>query len=437
MVLWITSCEFTQKVIDKHKHHRVTLIPLLNKTKIVRLRGGREEKKGMRSFSISRVLDRHTRSVAAAVGLLLATLAPAIAPAFAAAELVTDRSIALSSSTKDADGVSYQVKFTTTNVAQSLVMQFCSDTPLIGESCGAPGGFTVAGATTATSGVTITNKATANKIVLESTGLGTPGAQTIDIAGINNPTAAGALYARIVTYDDTGANALTAYTTTALGSNAKDQGSVALSITDGVNVSGKVLETLLFCVSGTAITTAGCASGITAPTLTLGETVGTVKALTSSKVSTGDIYTQLSTNAAGGVVVSLKSGNTCGGLMRQGASSCDITPSTATGFDDSSSNAAKFGVKVAADSATDTTLSATGTFRIVPTSVYDGTNYMFNWVSGNASGVSSTYGDPILDTNETQPSNKNMKLTFGASITNNTPAGNYSTDLSLIATGKF
>ena len=389
----------------------------------------------MRSFSLSRVLDRHTRSVAAAVGLLLATLIPAITPAFAAADLVTDRSIALSSSTKDADAVSYQVKFTTVNVAQSAVLQFCSNTPLMLESCTAPGGFTVAGATTSTSGVTITDKATANKIVLESTGLGTAGAQTIDIAGINNPTAAGALYARIITYDDTGANALTAYTTTAFGSNKKDDGSVALSITDGVNVSGKVLETLTFCVSGSAITVAGCASGLTAPTLTLGETVGSVKALSSTAVSTGDIFTQISTNASGGAIVSLKSGNACGGLKRLDATGCDIAPATA-GF--TAANNALFGVKVAADSATDTSLSATGTFRIVPASNYDGTNYRLNWTNGSTTdGVSSTYGDPILDTNGTQPSNKNMKLTFGASITNNTPAGNYSTDLSLIATGKF
>jgi hypothetical protein len=30
-----------------------------------------------------------------------------------------------------------------------------------------------------------------------------------------------------------------------------------------------------------------------------------------------------------------------------------------------------------------------------------------------------------------------MDFTFGASVSNSTPAGNYSTSLSLIATGKF
>lgn len=387
----------------------------------------------MRSFSISRVLDRHTRSVAAAIGLLLATLAPAIAPALVSAEILTDRSIELSSSTKDADNVTYEVAFTTTAVAQSLVLQFCDDTPLIGESCSAPSGFTVASAATSTSGVTITNKATANKIVLESTDLATPGAQTIDITGINNPTAAGALYARIVTYDDTGANALTAYTTTALGSNSKDTGSVALSITDGVSVSGKVLESLSFCVAGgTAVITDSCGDAAShPPTLELGETVGSVKALSSSAVSTGDIYTQISTNAAGGAIVRMKSDAvSCGGLLLVGAApgNCYIAPA---GSSDFSAGAAKFGVKVA--TTTDGT-SPNGTINLA--SPYNASTYAMNYVD-STTGVTGVYGDPIFDTNDAPVNNKNQKLTFGASITNQTPAGKYAANLSLIATGKF
>lgn len=54
-----------------------------------------------------------------------------------------------------------------------------------------------------------------------------------------------------------------------------------------------------------------------------------------------------------------------------------------------------------------------------------------------ASGVTSTYGDQFLTTSGAPALNKNMTLTFGASAANNTPAGSYSADLSLIATGKF
>lgn len=395
----------------------------------------------MRSFHISRVFDRHTRSVAAAVGLLLATLVPAVAPAFASADQVTDRSIALSSSTKAATGVSYAFSFTTDNAdAGAVVVQFCSNSPLFGQSCTAPGGFTSAGAT-ASGGATISGTPTANKVIVTKTTAS--GINTFTLGNITNPTAAGALYVRIATYADATAAANYSTDGTTVGTHV-DEGAVALSITDGVNVSGLVLETLTFCVSGGTVAdptvnpiAAGCTGTLTAPTLQLGETVGTVKALSSSAVSTGDIYTQLSTNASSGAVINIKSGNTCGGLKRPEASAsvCDIAPATGGGF--TAANDAKFGVKVAADSTKDTALSATGTLQIVPTSIYDGSAYKFNWVSGNASGVSSTYGDPILDTDGTQPSNKNMKLTFGAGITNNTPAGTYSTDLSLIATGKF
>ncbi len=400
----------------------------------------------MRSFSISRVFDRHTRSVAAAVGLLLATLVPAIAPAFAAADILTNRSVELSSSTKQATSVTYRFTFTGVDTsAGAVVVQFCSNTPLIGEFCTPPTGFSSSSATVA-SGGTLSGTPTANKVIIEKSIAA--GTNTFELAGITNPTAAGPLYARILTYEDAtaaGTYNVAASTTNTLGS-PKDQGSVALSITEGVNVSGKVLETLTFCVSGGQDAqnpevnpiTANC-GGTTAPTLTLGETVGSVKALSSSAVSTGSIFTQISTNASGGAIVSLKSGNACGGLKRFGQSVCDIAPAT-TAFTQAGGTTgnARFGLKIAADSTKDTALSATGDFQIHSGSGYDGSNYLLNWTSGSTTaGVSSTYGDPILDTGVTQPSNKNMKLTFGATITNNTPAGNYSTDLSLIATGKF
>jgi hypothetical protein len=59
-----------------------------------------------------------------------------------------------------------------------------------------------------------------------------------------------------------------------------------------------------------------------------------------------------------------------------------------------------------------------------------------NFVDGTT-GVTSTYGDSLLDTANLPVNNKNVQITFGASVSNLTPAGLYSADLSLIATGKF
>lgn len=391
----------------------------------------------MRSFSISRVFDKHTRSVAAAIGLLLATLVPALAPAFVSADQVTDRSIELSSSAKGATGVSYKFNFTTTNAAQSLVVEFCSNTPLIGEACTnpntTPGAFTVAGATS--SDATITNKATANKLVMEKD-MSTPGTFSIAVGGINNPSAAGALYARIVTYDVDGATALTTYASTAVGTHA-DEGGVALSITNGVNVSGAVLETMTFCVSGETLA-ANCVGGgaaapnLTAPTLKLGKDTAGVIALDSDDVYEGTIYTQLSTNAAKGAIVSLKSSAAgCGGLIRSSdTAACDIGPAGTTG-DIAAGVAAKFGLKLGAD-----VTDATNGDIVAASTDYNNTNFRLKYVD-NSSGVTSTYGDPILKTNGKPANNRNMPLTFGATVTNNTPAGSYSADLSLVATGTF
>lgn len=373
-----------------------------------------------------RVLKSRLRYVVAA-----ATLASvAVIPAFASAAQVTERSIALSSSVKGATGVTYQINFTTSTAAQSLVLEFCKDSPLVGSTCAAPDGFSIESATT--SDATIVSQTTANKIVMTKD-MTTPGAVSIALAGVSNPSASGPLYARIVTYNVDGATALSTYSSTDVGTHA-DDGGVAISITDGVNVSGAVLESMTFCVAKNTITANCDLTGNTAPTLQLGKEVGGVVALDASDVYSGTIYTQISTNAASGAVVSLKSNATnCGGLIRSSdPSACDIGPAGTSGSSDVTQGNAGFGLKLG----TDVTDETNGDY-IAASSKYNSTQYHMNFVSGNASGVTGPYGDPILSTNSKPANNLNMPLTFAASVSNNTPAGNYSADLNLVATGTF
>ena len=70
-----------------------------------------------------RVFDGHLRYAVLAVTLVLAV----VAPAFASAAQLTERSIALSSSSKAATGVSYNIKFTQTTNAGAAVIQFCTN----------------------------------------------------------------------------------------------------------------------------------------------------------------------------------------------------------------------------------------------------------------------------------------------------------------------
>jgi len=380
----------------------------------------------MNSFKVA--LDRRAAYVVTVFALVFAMIVPALA----SAAQITQRSITLSNSSAGTNGVTYQVDFTAASSAGAAVIEFCKNSPLIGAECTPPGDtFTAEGA--AASGFTVTG--TENKVTL--VGAIASGPRSIQITGINNPDVAGTIYARILTYENnTEAEAYTSEDPGTGNSAPIDTGSVAIAITPTVGVQGAVMESLQFCIAKNAITK-GCgniAGAGQTPTLALGEQVGDSFALQPGVISSGSIFTQLTTNAVGGAIVNLKSAVDCGGLKRLGATSCDIAPALTNGLDTSS---ARFGLRTsAATDATDATgTEATGT--LVPIGNYNNTTYALNYLANNTSGVTSTYGDPLFSSDDAPVNNKNMQLTFGASITNETPAGLYSADLSLIATGKF
>lgn len=382
-------------------------------------------------------VDKRKGYLVAAFALVVAFIVPALA--FAAQ--VTERSIALSSASAGATGVEYTVNFTPEGAAGAFVVDFCNDSPLIGATCTQPAGMVVTGADSATSGVTDVTGAGHQIIVTKP--LVADEAQSVVVTGITNPTSAGPLYARIVTFADAAAAA--DYTSTDPDNDGAtpyiDNGGVAMSITPTIGVSGAVLESMTFCVSGAAIDE-GCTGTLTAPVLKLGATVGGVVALDSSQVYTGVIQTQISTNAAAGAIVSLKSGAaSCGGLIRAGATAvtgCGITPNTTT--TDIVAGEAKFGLKTGTAAAAGDGENSSGTLRPYDSGTgafYSSSVFRLNYVGTNATGITSTYGDPVLDTNGAPVNNMGMPLTFGASAANDTAAGLYSADLSLIATGKF
>jgi len=362
-----------------------------------------------------------------------AILLGAFVPALANAADVTERSIALSSSSADASAVSYTINFKATTGAGAFVLDFCSNSPISTEACTPAAGLIVKSATASTSGYTA-NATTANVNnqveVTATTPFVAADSVSVELTGIHNPTASGTYYARITTYD-TEAHAL-AYTSTVLGTGAKDTGSFAIAINNTVGVSGAVLESMTFCVSGTDITGAGCSAGVTAPTLKLGNDPGTgVVSLNDGTISSGTIYTQLTTNATGGAVVNLKSSAAgCGGLINSSKpDGCYIVPAL---NNDIVLHTAAFGVKLGTSS-----VGGTGTLVPVTGSHYNASTYALNYTAGDGSGVTSTYGDPFLTTNGGQVDSKNQDLVFGATVGASTPAGNYSADIGLIATGKF
>jgi hypothetical protein len=356
--------------------------------------------------------------IAISIALLLAVIAPAVVVTHVFAAQVTERSIALSSSSASAKAVTYAAEFTTPSDASGgFVIDFCTS-PDPSEACTAPTGLVASGVSTATTGYAIASAA-ANQVVVTHA-ITNNDKISVSLANIDNPTQAGAIYARVSTFN-TGSQA-----------TAIDQGSVAISITNTIGVSGSVLESLTFCVASKTIALNCSDASTNLPTLKLGETNGDVVALTPSAVSTGVLYTQISTNAASGAVVNLKSATDCGGLKRAGAAACDITPALADGV---TAGQAKFGLKTGTAAGTAGYAKASGTIKSHGS--YNDSTYTYNYVNTNATGVTSAIGDPILDTDGKPADNQNMPITFGVSVSNSTPAGNYSTSLTMIATGKF
>lgn len=386
-------------------------------------------------MSSIRSYSRRAGSLFAVAALVLATITPGLIPSFASAAQLNERSIKLSSAAAAAENVTYEVAFTAIGTAGSLIIDFCSNSPLIGAPCDIPAGFDTDAVASPTANYTATSVAANTVEVIKSTAIS--GATTFELTGIDNPTADGPLYARIVTY--TAENSDNYVSPTQLGDDTVDSGGAAISIIDQINVSGAVLETLTFCVAGPTIvedeptpTTIGngCAGSLPAPTLKLGKKSGTVVALDSSEVSQGSLYSQLSTNAASGATVNLKSSATgCGGLLRAGSgeggpTNCDIAPALKT---DITNGQAKFGAKV----------SPTNPLILLGLNDYNASTFVLNYASDQLSGVTSTYGDPLFSTDGKPVSNENLEIIFGASVAPNTPAGLYSAELSLIATGKF
>jgi hypothetical protein len=373
---------------------------------------------------ISNTLKRFAAGLTAVMLMVVSNAGVFTDPLASAAGQVADRSIKISDSRASNTGTSYLVTFTPfTTAGQSLVIDFCSNSPIIGSTCTAPAGFTAASASF-TAGTGTTNWAlgtlTANTVkVTKNTGanLGTT-AVSFTLGGVTNPSATGTYYARIYTYADIAYGGGTPYTSaTALGSYV-DYGGFALSTSTAVSVTATIMETLTFCVSKVAPGN-GC-SGTTAPNLVLGH--GSPLILDFTAIDSDGAYTQISSNAATGVAVNMKTTNTCTGLSRDAGVTCPIPGKGA--FGTVAAGTAFFGLNVA---------NGTGCIGSVTANVNYGTTA---GSYGMGTNTTSTYGDTIQGSTSAV-ANVNSLLTFAATASTVTPAGVYTATEILIATGTF
>ena len=385
-------------------------------------------------------------------GLSLAVFAAAVlAPAFisspvSAYGLLATRSVQLSSSANGSltagQDVTYKVKFNvatdTTDVGGILVM-FCSNSPIIGDSCTAPSGFDVNEGSVALTlvqgitGFTMHANTTANKYILTNGSADNPGANEtyeFDLGtaaasdGVTNPTNVNtSFYARILTYD-TAANAAAGDPTTLTGGTGTiDAGGIALSTASQVTIQSKVQERLTFCI----YTGSGpCPGSMTNP-VTLGDTNGVLDPAVSYTTSTsanGNPKFGLSSNAGGGVVVRMKGGTlkrtlACADGTGQ---NCSINPIGGTAAAPATSSE-QFGVRLLNPGAT---ITATAPYTAAG-------NYAFD--DNSTDGTQSTYGDQVASM--AAAAEESSELQFVGNIAATTESGIYSTTLTFIATGTY
>jgi hypothetical protein len=378
-------------------------------------------------------MSRAGYSVAAVVLSAAATL-PVLVPQSAGAAQLSARFIKLSSSANGATDTVYSVGFTptVTTAIKGIVVEFCSNSPIIGDACTALSGAgfntnfasLVLANQTNISGFTVdTTNSTSSRVILLNGAGGavatTPatvdlGTGTASSDGLTNPTTTNTtFYARIFTYNSTaGAQA---YASATPGAHI-DDGGIALSTAAQLTVTAKVQETLVFCV----YTNANCAGGGTA--VTLGDANGVLSNTATSYQSTAKF--QLASNAQTGVNVRMK-----GDVLCRVAGSCVSSANTITSQ----------GTTCTADSTT-TTVEQFG-FRIATAGTSVTAAVPYNCSAGNhtfdTANVNTTFGQSIATTAAPNDPTVDTTMEFSAKSATTTEAGIYTSTLTFIATGTY
>lgn len=333
------------------------------------------------------------------------------------------RSITMSSSAPSATNVNYHVTFTvaTPYLLSALIVDFCSNSPTVGDDCNGPTGLS-AGVSSTVSNFTIGGSPISGWTVgsiggddtllyqAASSGSGTsvvPGTViAFDITNITNPSSVTSFYARILTYSAQSPN----YTDTS-PDEYKETGSLALSTAGGIGLTFQVPESLAFCVYKSS-----CGDS---PIVVLGH--GSPTRLDSTAVDTGSVQFALSTNAQTGVVVNAK-----GDTLKAGSS--QIPPiDSGSGNPNKSMTAgtAAFGMDIPSSDAAYT----------VPACL-QGNGTATGFYCFNLAGITGAFGSAVIS--GTGPLNNALAtLTFAATAAPDTPAGEYSATISLVAVATF
>jgi len=408
---------------------------------------------------------RRPKALAAAALLVIASLIPLAQQKANAYGLLSQRKITISTSANGATDVFYDVSFnTSTNNAtiQGIVVDFCSNSPIIGDACTPPTGFDTneAGVALASqSGVntfTLNAATTTNKLVLtRATAMTNVSANTnVQLVfgsaggadGLTNPTTTNTTYyARIIVFTtDTGATAYDSATAGPANVNnpgaqpvpVVDAGGIALSTAAQITITSKVQEKLTFCIYTSAANYTGC-GGVTGTAVTLGDANGVLD--TAGPYVDKTTKYNIATNASVGATIRVR-----GDTLKTG--SFDIAPFGAAA-NASTAGSEEFGFCNYMDpSSTSSNLTATSPYgdtncntTTQTAGLAGGTGGVgtaqFAFDTDPGTGTMSTYGDAFAQ----KPAGDFSTgiIAFAGNIANTTEAGIYTTTLTFIATGTY
>jgi hypothetical protein len=369
--------------------------------------------------------------------------------------------------------VTYRVGFdvpTAHSNLEGIVVEFCSNSPIIGDACTAPTGFNlnIAGplAVTNVTGLTgtwaIDGASDANTLILtNATGTALSATDTVEFDlgtsavsdGITNPTVNGTFYARIVTYDAT-ANAA-GYTSAdpdAVGARI-DDGGVALAVTNELTITARVQEILEFCVGTADADVSSTCTDISGTDVDL----GVVDSSAVNDNTATPAYALIRTNAFYGASVFYKAeqDTTSGKLKIAGASCTDNTTELDRCFNSaigSGTTAAPVSQAIAAGTEAfgmtligiDTTNGAAATTNLNRDAAYDGDGSTGGSCTAANAGVDEgcwAWADSgVFDTIASSSSvvaYEMAEIAFAATAAPTTPTGLYTVTANFVATSTF
>lgn len=438
----------------------------------------------MNKINVVRTLARANAFVTAAVIASAALLPALLLNSSASGAQLNNRFIDMSATqTSEGSGrdggdafgqdVTYGVSFSLASAHANLegvVVDFCSNSPIVGDACTAPTGFDVNEGTLAIAnlvgGASLTLDAATdtNTVVLTNgTGDNLAGAATVSFSlgtaaasdGITNPTTLGTFYARILTYTDSTVAA--AYAPNGGEGAYIDDGGIALSVTNELTITARVQEVLQFCIGTETDSTITPAVGddctdVSGTALDL----GVVEASTTQRTSDADILNDglamIRTNASAGAVIYYKaeqetglSNGGAGTLRRAGSDDCGTIASVANSCFNSAGGDITNPAQTAIASGTElfgmtlTNLStATGgaTAALSCNAAYDGDG---SCGAGAATGYAwdPTGAFDTIAATSGPADDEHVQIEFAATASPTTPTGLYTATANFVATATF